>query len=70
MKDGQGQRQRTLNFMRFMVFKSCFCMCTLPMLWPMPLDSLFFCFPPMISLFCFGTWGVVNWHVMRLAMAE
>ena len=44
-----------MNFMRFMVFRSCFCMCTRPMLWPMPLDSLFLCFPPMISLFCLGT---------------
>ena len=37
-----------MNFMRFIVLRSCFCMCTLPMLWPMPLDSLFFCFPPII----------------------
>ena len=44
-----------MNFMRFIVLRSCFCMCTLPMLWPMPLDSLFLCFPPIISLFCLGT---------------
>lgn len=51
----RGKGGDTLNFMRFIVLRSCFCMCTLPMLWPMPLDSLFFCFPPIISLFCLGT---------------
>jgi hypothetical protein len=30
-------------------------MCTLPMLWPMPLDSLFLCLPPISSLVCLGT---------------
>ena len=51
----RGKGGNTLNFMRFIVLRSCFCMCTLPMLWPMPLDSLFLCFPPIISLFCLGT---------------
>jgi len=51
----QGRGWVTLNFIKFIVFKSCFCMCTLPMLWPMPLDSLFLRAPPMSSLVCLGT---------------
>jgi hypothetical protein len=52
---GRGRAGGTLNFMRFIVFRSCFCMCTRPILWPIPLDSLFLFLPPIISLFCLGT---------------
>ena len=54
-----------MNFMRFIVLRSCFFMCTLPILWPIPLDSLFLFFPPIISLFCLGTYTRLSMHETR-----